>query len=254
MKKLFGSPIVVERVGWVNAFRLKLARWWSGSSPITIRFGNRKIVVRPNTPDVAIAASSLGDEYEPLKKIFDSEYDGLIIDAGGYIGTAAIKLSDFYPKARIVTVEPSTENYNVLLRNIRNYPRISAIKAALVPKNKPGVFLSNRGTGQWGYTIVEKPLDNAQAVPVENVLTITLSDICSEFKAQEIGILKLDIEGAEKELLTQGAKELERTYAVFAELHDRITHGCTEAFMKFSEKRALQIFDGEKYLSIRKIG
>ena len=51
---------------------------------------------------------------------------GLIIDAGGYLGTAAIAFSEAYPDATVVTIEPSPENFALLVQNTAAYPNIRA--------------------------------------------------------------------------------------------------------------------------------
>jgi FkbM family methyltransferase len=237
------------KIGLVNALKVQGSERFKGSAAVSIRIGNRTIFVRPNTPDIEVTVTSLGDEFEPLGVVLDREYDGLVVDAGGYIGTAAIKLSETFPNAQIVSIEPSTENFEVLIRNIESYKNISAIRAALVPTPKGDVVLSNRGTGQWGYTIVDTPLDNPDSEAIESTPTITLDDIRRQFHEQRIGLLKLDIEGGEKDLFDNGGEALASVNAIFVELHDRIVSGCTDAFLKYSENRLNSNFGGEKYLS-----
>ena len=50
-----------------------------------------EIVVRARTPDLD-AIESLMVEYTFLDDLLPSEFNGLIVDVGGYIGTAAIAL------------------------------------------------------------------------------------------------------------------------------------------------------------------
>ena len=69
---------------------------------------------------------------------------------------------------------------------------------------------------------------------------------------EEIGLLKLDIEGGEYDLLKNDIKTLEKIPVVFAELHDRIISGCKEMYFKFSKKRILIKDRSEKYLSIKR--
>jgi FkbM family methyltransferase len=242
-----------DKIGLVNALKVQASERLKGSSPVSIRIGNRTIFVRPDTPDIEVTVTSLGAEFEPLGVVLDREYDGLVVDAGGYIGTAAIKLTETFPKAQIVSIEPSTENFEVLTLNVKSYKNIRAIRAALVPTPKGRVMLSNRGTGQWGYTIVDRPLDNPDSEAIEDTPTITLDDIRAKFHEQRIGLLKLDIEGGEKDLFDNGGEGLASVNAIFVELHDRIVSGCTEAFLKYSENRLNSNFGGEKYLSALKI-
>lgn len=242
-----------DKIGLLNAVKVQGSERLKGSVPVSIRIGNRTIFVRPNTPDIEVTVTSLGAEFEPLGVVLNEEYNGLVVDAGGYIGTAAIKLSETFPNAQIVSIEPSSENFEILIRNTSSYRNISAIRAALVPTPKGHVVLSNRGTGQWGYTIVDAPLDNPASEAIENTPTITLDDIRRQFHEQRIGLLKLDIEGGEKDLFDNGGEGLAGVNAIFVELHDRIVSGCTDAFLRFSENRVNSNFGGEKYLSALKL-
>ena len=47
------------------------------------------------------------------------------------MGTAAIVFSEMYPKAKIITIEPSLDNFDILQRNIAKYKNIKAIHGAL---------------------------------------------------------------------------------------------------------------------------
>jgi len=67
----------------------------------------------------------------------------------------------------------------------------------------------------------------------------------------EIGLLKLDIEGGEFELFQENSQALRDIPIIFAELHDEIVTGCTDEFKKFSESREYFASSGEKWLSIR---
>ena len=51
-----------------------------------------------------------------------------------------------------------------------------------------------------------------------------------EFGATEVGLLKLDIEGSEREVLAEGDTAwIDRTRTLAVELHDRFRPGCAEA-------------------------
>lgn len=214
-------------------------------------FGNDEILVRRGTPDLGVALTSLNEEFSCLKYLLPKDFKGLIIDGGGYIGTAAIALHKIYPKARIITIEPSSENYNILIQNIAKYSQITPIKAAISCESGGKLTLRNRGTGTWGFTVIKKPQDNPDSSSIEHVDTISIEDIYKMSDCNEIGIIKLDIEGAEKELFQKNAFQLNKSKAIIAELHDRIEDGCTSSFFKFSRERTVIKVDGEKFLSVK---
>jgi hypothetical protein len=110
--------------------------------------------------------------------------------------------------------------------------------------------LKDRGTGQWGFTIVPKPDDNAASTATEEVECVTLDQLMQEFGADGIGILKLDIEGGEHALLSRNTNWIDRTDAICIELHDRIVAGCSDLYRAATAGRRNVKMEGEKYLSV----
>ena len=221
------------------------------NSVFSVRINSQEVFVRKGTPDLSVAISCLHGEFDILRHAFPRDYQGVIVDAGGYIGTAAIAFSLMYPNSRIFSIEPSDANFLLLKKNIDAFTNIQPIHAALVADVREKVFLKNRGTGHWGYSTVDQPKDCPEAEVVNPVQSITLSNLdCS---LSEIGILKLDIEGGEYKLLKDDADSMKKLPVIIAELHDRIVDNCTEMFFEFSRNRLILKDRGEKYLSISKL-
>jgi len=241
---------LMHRYGIVTGSKLYLATRTRWKYPIYVEVLRERVLVRAGSPDLGVAQSTLADEFDPLAGVLPGSFDGLIIDAGGYIGTAAIKLARLYPKATIVTIEPSQENFELLVRNTRSFPNIRPVRAALVPAGKTSARLGNRGTGPWGYTIIENPQDRP-AEFLETVETVTLENIVARHGGGPIGIAKIDIEGAEKDLFVSHDPALAQATAIFVELHDRIVPGCRSAFEAFSKDRVVSRHSGEKFLAVR---
>ena len=209
----------------------------------------REITIRTDSPDVRVALSCFQGEFDELLNAVPKLRHPLIIDAGGYIGTAAIVFAEAYPDATIVSLEPSKENFALLTRNVAHYKNIIPVNKALAPE--PGkLTLRDRGTGEWGLTIVPKPDDNPASTPTEEVECTTLDQLMRELGAEGIGILKLDIEGGEHALLSGNTDWIERTGAICIELHDRIVAGCSGLYHEATAGRNNLKMKGEKYLSI----
>ena len=208
------------------------------------------VAVRKGAPDLGVAVSCLNGEFEILRYLLPEDYNGTIIDAGGYIGTATIALKDIFPSAKLIVIEPSSENLEVLKQNVANLQNVEVIHGALVGTSETSIQLNNRGTGEWGFTVVAKPTDSLSASFLQETPAFRLSDIVKE--DEKIGILKLDIEGGELSLLEHDVDSLKNIEAVFAELHDRIIPGCTDRFFEFSKDRILIKDKGEKYLSVKR--
>jgi len=200
-----------------------------------VTVGRQNIWVRPGTPDLRVAFQSLRAEFDILSDLLPPDFEGLIIDAGGYIGTAALKLSKMYPHAIVVTIEASSRNFEMLLRNVAENENIVPIEAALHPEAGMSFAMSA-----------------ADTTSIETVTTVTLAEIMARFPGKRAGIMKIDIEGGELALFSKADPALEAVEVIFIELHDRIASGCTDLFKAFSSDRWLLNPGGEKFLSLRR--
>ena len=240
---------VVGAFNRTRSMRLLVANLFDGKKPVPVKIDGVGLFVRPNTPDVGVAASCLRGEFDPAFEALGEPRYGLIIDAGGYIGTAAIAFAMRFPKATVITIEPDTKNFEILKCNVAGWPNIHPIKAAL--SNVAGkTELYDRGSGPWGLTIVANPADRA-AAPMGQVDVVTVDDLLALVGAAGIDILKLDIEGGEARVLAGNPPWLERTSVIFAELHDRIVPGCIDLWLAATAGRANSKAEGEKVLSVR---
>lgn len=181
------------------------------------------VYLRPNTSDIPV-----------FHQIFTStEYDvnfnqkvDLIIDAGANIGLSSVYFANKYPNAKILSIEPEEGNYNILLKNTSLYKNIIPIKKALYNKICT-LNIVDTGKGEFGY-MIESISDNT---PIGKTTSITINKLIEEYDIKHIDILKLDIEGAERELfLTDYKNWLSRVRCLIIELHDDMKQGASKAF------------------------
>lgn len=236
-------------VGYGPYLRYRLAPSLGHTDPMQVTVAGQTVLVRPGTPDLRVAFQSLRSELDILSELLPRDFDGLIVDAGGYIGTAALTLTRMYPAATVVTIEASSRNFEVLTRNVFGKKRIVPINAAPHAETGRSFDLVDRGTGAWGFSIAASGGTTTHA---ETVTTITLQDVTDSFPGKPVGIVKMDIEGGEHALFESRDPTLEAADAVFIELHDRIVPGCTDLFRAFSRNRWLLNAGGEKFLSLRR--
>lgn len=134
-----------------------------------------------------------------------------IIDAGANVGYSAIYFARNYPKATVIAIEPETSNYEMLVKNTHNYPNIVPVNAALWPRKEP-VYLVDPKVDKWRIQCASTP--NGPAID-----TCTINQIVHEYGARVIDILKIDIEGAEKELFRENTEWLGMVRRMFIEIH-----------------------------------
>jgi FkbM family methyltransferase len=154
----------------------------------------------------------------------------LILDGGANVGYASIFFANHYPHASILAVEPEPANFSTLLSNIQSYPQIKAVHAAIWCKPEPVVV--NNPDQSWAAYVVD-----ARSAPKSRhsvtVQGLTIGDLLQMSGKDTIDILKLDVEGAEREIfLSSDCSWLRRTKILIVELHDRLIPGCTEALEK----------------------
>ncbi len=245
--RLFRRLVAVGSMG--GALRWLLLTWRGRQRNVKLLIHGIPVEVRAATPDAEVALSCLSGEFDEVVRSMPQLAHQLIIDAGGYIGTAAIAFARAYPGAQIICLEPSSENFALLARNVQPYPNIRAIRKALSDEHGT-LELKDRGTGQWGFTIVATPADRRAAQTIGVVECTTVQALLSQLGRSGIDIFKIDIEGGEYRLLRHNADWLAATSAICIELHDRIVPGCTEAFVAATAGRRNTKLEGEKYLSL----
>jgi FkbM family methyltransferase len=215
------------------------------------KIANQRIFVRTNSRDFQVALSNLVEgEFEELPINHIAGHKGIIVDAGGYIGTSAIALSLLFPSKSIFCIEPDDENFVILQRNTRFFPNIFLINAALASSETKSTMLYNR-TSEYGYTIVSDPLDNPLAKPLRVVDCIGIDEIVSKNSNAEISLLKMDIEGGEVAVLLGSSSWINRVFCIYVELHDRIDNRCGSVFEDATTRMHLWPTRSEKVCRIR---
>ena len=213
---------------------------------VQVQLEGHRLNVRTATPDLFVALETLGSEFHMLANLEFGQAPIFIVDAGGYIGTASIALKEIFPESIIVTIEPSSANFELLQKNIEAHENIHAINAALVDdETLEEIYLNDSETGPWGFEISGTPAQNAEVVK-----TTIFTKIVKQFDVSRVQICKMDIEGAELELLEHPENWLEHTDVLAIELHERKRNGIDQAFRNANVKRFALPLPGEKVLSL----
>lgn len=151
----------------------------------------------------------------------------VIIDAGANVGLAALWYAEKYPDAKILAIEPEAENFEWLQRNVEAYPNIRPIQAALW--NECGsLSITDTGGGSWAFRVDLSPADGASTGT--DIAAITIESLMKEHDVDHIDILKIDVEGSEKEVFEASDGWIGDVDMIAVELHDRFKAGCSDAF------------------------
>jgi len=203
------------------------------------------IYLRHNTSDVkTFDKIFLEDEYN-----FDPEHSPkVIIDAGANVGVASIYFAIKYPNAMIISLEPEKSNFNILMKNSKKYKNISCLNKALWHTKEP-LYIKNPEANKESFEIQAQDLSNG----IDIIEGISIDELMANFKINQIDILKIDIEGSEKEVFSHNTDWLNKVRVIFIEFHDRKKAGCRESFSKAIKNHVVQIKNkGESTIAILK--
>jgi FkbM family methyltransferase len=177
--------------------------------------------LRPNTSDYyTFDQVFLRDQYN-IKIAFSPK---TIIDAGANIGLAAVYFSHRYPNASIIAIEPSKENFEQVQKNIAGYTQVKAICSGVWNKDAYLSIINTDGVKN-AFMVAETTPDNPMAVPAISIETIMRNE-----GWDTIDIVKMDIEGSEKEVFESGYEYwLPKTRMLIIELHDNMKKGTSKS-------------------------
>lgn len=233
---------VSEFITWTRNYGAKDAfyinrKLFSNKNEYTIKpsFVNYPLQLRGNYSDKAIFMQVFMEkQYALYGKDFPRAKT--IIDGGANIGMASIYFSMMFPDAAVVAIEPDDKNFKLLETNTSSYKNIKCFKNAIWHTTEE-LHIKNPEMHAAEF-MVEKSDDTNSSLK-----GISIDEIIKLNSWQQADIVKLDIEGAEKEVFSLGKNDwLNKTKLLIIELHDRYKKGCTKAFFE-----AINKYDYEAY-------
>ena len=210
-----------KRLGFFKAlsFYSKLKTRKNGR--LTIGNLSKPFSMRSNPFDYATFEEVVLNEAYNIEVPFIHEY---IIDGGGNIGLTACYFATKYPQAKIITIEPDTDNYSVLKANTAGYKNITAVKSGIWKRNAYLKIVDSQ-VGNNAFVVTESSEPGK-----ETIQAVGIADLMTEFNLPRIDILKLDIEGSEKEVFEVNFETwLPKTKVLIIELHDTMKPGCSRS-------------------------
>jgi FkbM family methyltransferase len=221
----------------------RLRRYQRVFGPRSLELGCRALLARgPVEVSVSVPGANApvwlrlnSSDVRTFEQVFtDAEYrfpceaaPKVIVDAGANVGFASIDFAVRWPNARIIAIEPERSNYALLCQNLKAYPNAVPVWGALWTENRP-IDLVDPGGGHWAYRALA--LDDNVEPREGRVPGYTVDRLMRDHGIERIDLLKLDIEGAEKELFQHAEAWTERVDAIVIELHDRFKLGCSASF------------------------
>lgn len=161
--------------------------------------------------------------------------DAVILDLGTNIGLTVAHYKHLYPGSRIFGYEMDAANYALALRNCAGLPDCHILNKAVW--HQKGIVEYNPAADADAYRIDkgQQPLKSSDTVSVE---ALSINDIIEAHGLHRIDFIKMDVEGAEKEILTNGDLAwTDKVRCMGIEIHDK---SFIAPAMKILESRGFQ--------------
>ena len=134
----------------------------------------------------------------------------LIIDCGANIGASAAYFAEVFPAARIVALEPDPGNIALARRNCPA-AQVEFLLAGIAAEDGRAMLV-DPGIGAWGYRTERDPAGDIAMVSVPSLL--------ARYPEAVPLLIKIDIEGFERELFASNTGWVARFPLLIIELHD----------------------------------
>jgi len=223
LKKIVMFKLLKKHFHFRDAFALLIGI--SGKKEvITLPKLKRSIYLRKKTKDLeTFEEIFLTNLYNTLLPIEPKT----IVDAGANIGLASLFFKIRYPDAEIVAIEIESNNAEIIKKNTDNFSNFELMIKALYNTKS--------------YFKIEDPYNATNSFQIKeaasnesyDIESITLDEIIKNKNWETIDILKIDIEGAEKQLFESNYENwLPKTKVIMVETHDRMIPKCSFTVMK----------------------
>jgi len=139
----------------------------------------------------------------------------VVLDLGANVGLFSLWIAHHAREARVIAFEPHPENFATLQSNTRGY-RIETHCAALSATSGLGHVVDGG----------ERSLDHRLVIGDGTVPVLTLDRAVALAESDRIDLLKVDIEGAEADMLAAASPDtLRRCQRIVLEYHDHVRPG-----------------------------
>lgn len=174
----------------------------------TVRLLGRELIVADAQSFLAIYWAYFGREEYKFRATCENP---LILDCGANVGLGVRYWKQLYPRARVTAYEPDPESFAALQENIRDLSGVNLRPAAVWTENAPVRFAAVGADGGHLAAVSPEPHTSQEVV----VTALRLRDHLVE----PVKLLKLDIEGAEVDVLLDCRDRLHLVRNLFVEYH-----------------------------------
>ena len=215
-----------QRRGSVADFFRAMAWIYAGALPAALTPREWLIGFRYPAPVGAVRLwlrSNAGADAFTHSEVFERQYYRLplraapatLLDLGANIGLSAIYLARLFPGSRLACVEPVADNLRLLARNLA-LNGVAAEIIAAAADIRDGVVVMERQAMDYAHKVAEP---TSPAASLFRVSGMSIPSMMRRMGWARINLLKIDIEGHEKQLFSQDCEWLHDVDALCLEYH-----------------------------------
>ena len=213
---------LARAVGFIAATGILVRRFLRQNQPVMVRADGHCIFVRPSDSDLFVVSQIFGwREYDigvnprealnRLAKNWRKQGDiPVIVDAGANVGYSALYFADAFPDALVLAVEPDAVTMGALKRNCAGNERIVPVHAALWSHERGVNLKSPDALGSWSRSVEEGGSTPSRRLDL----------LLAEISRARLLLVKLDIEGAEREVCSSAQDSIRSAPCILIEPHD----------------------------------
>ncbi len=163
-------------------------------------------------------------EYEPDAR-FMPPRDGVVVDIGAQVGFLTTRMARHVTYGRVIAIEPDPLSFSRLQKSIRanGIDNVTLVRCALSREEGTFTFVSAAHSVDSRLLVPGRVPAHLMADPGTHTTEVectTLDRLMERQRIDRINLLKIDVEGAELEVLDAGKRTLQRVTSILIEIHN----------------------------------
>ena len=243
---------LIKAAGLAKTADILFRRLLRAPGVVSVSVNGYRLQVRPSDSDLFVLSQIFGwEEYRfeawrlsMLRELAANwESTGIrpvIIDAGANVGYSALYFASLFPGVCVLAVEPDPTSFHILARHAQDNEQIKPIHAALWSHDR-GLKLKTSNNSSWAAQVTE-----GAGTPSQRI-----DHLLASIPNSRPLIIKLDIEGAEREVVASCPQVFAAARCIVVEPHDVMNPGaaCLSPLYSVASKRKFDtVVNGENLL------
>lgn len=163
------------------------------------------------SPRTAVLAHFIRSYELVYERYFKVEKNEIVLDIGAYVGSFTLAVARRAKK--ILAIEPDSKNYTCLQKNVSKFANVQTVKKGVWnSKKKLKLYLDS-----------QYPVANSVVIPSGNnfieIEVDTLDNLTSALGINKVDFIKMNVEGAELEVLEGAERVLKSTKKMVIDAH-----------------------------------